>query len=93
MEYKHEQTTTILRHRNSIRAYRILDIRGDNLVIRNSYNRECTVGIPVPKLVNSYKVGDYADIVYFRTGSTGYKAEVIGHTPPEFTPDNGADIV
>ena len=93
MEYKHEQTTTILRHRNAIRAYRILDIRGDNLVIRNSYNRERAAGIPVPKFVSGYKVGDYADIVYFRTGSTGYKAEVIGHTPPEFTPYNGADIV
>lgn len=93
MEYKHEQTTAILRHRNSIRAYRILDIQGDNLVIRNPYNRERTVGIPVPKLVSGYKVGDYADIIYLRTGSTGYKAEVIGHTPPEFTPDNEQDIV
>lgn len=93
MEYKHEQTTAILRHRNSIRAYRILDIQGDNLVIRNPYNREHTVGIPVPKLVSGYKVGDYADIIYLRTGSTGYKAEVIGHTPPEFTPDNEQDIV
>lgn len=93
MEYKHEQTTTVLRRRNSIRSYRILDIQGDNLVIRNPYNRECTVGIPVPKLVGGYKVGDYVDIIYFRTGSTGYKAKVIGHTPPEFTLDNGADIV
>lgn len=93
MEYKHEQTTTILRHRNSIRAYRILDIQGDNLVIRNPYNRERTVGIPVPKLVSGYNVGDYADIIYSRTGSTGYKAEVIGHTPPEFTPDSEQDIV
>lgn len=92
MEYKYEQTTTILRQRNSIMAYRILDMQGDNLVIRNPYDRERTVGIPVPKLVSGYKVGDYADIIFFRTGSTGYTVEVIGHTPPEFVPDNGADV-
>ncbi len=92
MEYKNEQTKAILRRRNSIRAYRILGIQGDSLVIRNPYNRECTVGIPVPKLVSGYKVGDYADIIYLRTGSTGYTAEVIGHTPTEFTPKGNVEI-
>ena len=92
MEYKNEQTKAILRRRNSIRAYRILGIQGDSLVIRNPYNRERTVGISVPKIVGGYNVGDYADIVFLRTGSTGYKAEVIGHTPTEFKPKENVEI-
>lgn len=92
MEYKNEQTKAILRRRNSIQAYRILDIQGDSLIIRNPYNRERTVEILIPKIVGGYNVGDYADIIFFRTGSTGYTAEVIGHTPPEFTPSNGEEI-
>ncbi len=92
MEYKNEQTKAILRRRNSIRAYRILDIQGDSLIIKNPYNRERTVEISVPKIVGGYNVGDYADIIFLRTGSTGYTAEVIGHTPPEFTPSNGEEI-
>lgn len=37
MEYKNEQTKAILRRRNSIRAFKILDIQEDSLVIRNPY--------------------------------------------------------
>lgn len=92
MEYKNEQNKAILRRRNSIQAYRILDIQGDSLIIRNPYNRERTVEISVPKIVGGYNVGDYADIIFLRTGSTGYTAEVIGHTPTEFTPSNGEEI-
>lgn len=92
MEYKNEQTKAILRRRNSIRAFKILDIQEDSLVIRNPYNRERTVGISVPKIVGGYNVGDYADIVFLRTGSTGYMAEVIGHTPTEFKPKENVEI-
>ncbi len=92
MEYKREQTTAILRRRDSIQAFRILDIRGDSIVIRNPYKREYTVEILVPKIVGGYNVGDYADIIFLRTGSAGYTAEVIGHTPIEFTPKNNIEI-
>lgn len=93
MEYKNEQTKVILRRRNSIQAFKVLDIQGDNLIIRNPYNRKHTVKVFVPKIVGDYKAGDYADIKFLRTGSTGYTVEVVGHTPPEFMPDNEADIV
>lgn len=92
MEYKKEQTKLILRKRNSIQAYKILDIKGGNLIVRNPYKRENTAEILVPKLTNDYKVGDYTDIIFCRTGSTSYKMEVVGHTPSEFAPTNGEDI-
>ena len=92
MEYKHEQTTAILRHRNSIRAYRILDIQGNNLIVRNNLDKGRTAEYPVSEPDN-YKVGGYVDMVFVRRGSSSYAIQLIGHTPPEFTPDNGQDIV
>lgn len=91
MKYKHEQTTTILRHRNSIRAYRILDIQGNNLIIRSNLDKEKTMEFAVSDPDN-YKVNDYVDMVFTRTGSSSYRIELIGHTPSTFTPNNGIDI-
>lgn len=93
MTYKHEQTKPVLRRRNSIRTYKVLDIKEGNLIVRNPYKREKTEEILVPKLENDYKVGDYADIIFCKMGSSSYKTELIGHTPPEFVSTNGEDIV
>lgn len=92
MEYKKEQTKLIFRRRNSIRAYKILDIKDGSLIVRNPYKRENATEIEVPKPTDDYKVGDYADIIFLRTGNTGRKIEVVGHTPPEFVPTTRDDI-
>lgn len=92
MEYKHEQTTTILRHGGHIRAYRILDIQGNNLIVRNNLDKNKTAELPVSEPDN-YKIDGYVDLVFVRRGSSSYTMRLIGHTPPEFTPDNGQDIV
>lgn len=91
MEYKREQTTTILRRRNSIRAFRVLDIRGNNLVVRNSLDRSKTAKFAVSE-PDEYKVGDCVDMVFIRTGSNSYSMELIGRTPPEFTPKGNVEI-
>lgn len=41
---------------------------------------------------DNYKVNDYVDMVFTWMGSSSYKIELIGHTPPTFTPNNGIDI-
>lgn len=78
MEYKREQTTTILRRRNFIRAFRVLAIRGDNLIVRNSYDRNKTAVFEVSE-PNEYKVGSYVDMVFIKTGTSSHTIELIGH--------------
>lgn len=95
MNYKHEQTATILRRRNSIKAYKILDIQGNNLIVRNNLDKsktDRTAEFPVSEPGN-YKVGGYVDMVLVSRGSNSHAIQLIGHTPPEFVPDNGADVV
>lgn len=92
MAYKHEQTTVLLRLRNSIRAFKILDIKGNNLIIRNNFNKDKTVEFEVLN-PNNYNIGDYVDMIFCRTGSNSHRIELIGHTPLEFIPDNRQDII
>lgn len=91
MEYKHEQTTAILRRRNAIRAYKILDIQGNNLIVRNNLNKSKTAEFSVSE-PDKYKVGGYVDMVFTKTGSNSHSIELIGHTPPEFVPKGNIDI-
>lgn len=91
MEYKREQTTTMLRCKNSIRSYKILDVRENRLIVRNPLNKNGTVEVPVSEPDN-YKAGDYVDLVFIRMGSNSHRIELIGHTPPEFSPNNRIDV-
>lgn len=91
MEYRREQTTTTLRRRSSIRAFRILDICDSNLIVRNSLDRSKTAKFAVSD-PDEYKVGDCVDMVFIKTGSNSYSMELIGRTPPEFTPKGNVEI-
>lgn len=91
MEYKREQSTIVLRRRNSVRAFRVLAIQGDNLIVRNSYDRDKTAEFAVSE-PDEYKVGDYVDMVFIKTGTNSHTIELIGHTPPEFTPKGNVEI-
>ncbi len=91
MEYKREQSTIVLRRRNSVRAFRVLAIQGDNLIVRNSYDRDKTAEFAVSE-PDEYKAGDYVDMVFIKTGTNSHTIELIGHTPPEFTPKGNVEI-
>ena len=91
MTYKYEQTKPILRRRNGIRAFKILDIKGNNLIVRNPYDRERTFDLITVKNPSDHKVGDFIDAVISRMGTSSYMAQFLGKTPPEFI-DHGKEI-
>lgn len=91
MEYRREQMITTLRRRNSIRAFRILDVQGNNLIVRNSLDRSKTAKFAVSE-PDEYKVGDCVDMIFIKTGSSSYSIELIGHTPEEFIPKGNVEI-
>lgn len=80
MEYEFERTKPMLRRRNGIRAFKILDIRGNNLIVRSPWNREKTFDLTV-KNPNDYKVGDFIDAIISKTGTSSYMAQFLGKTP------------
>lgn len=91
VEYKPEQTKKILRNKNAIHAHKLLGVKGNNLIVRNPYNRDVTAEFAVPN-PDDYKTGNYVDMVFGRIGSTSYRMKLVGYTPTEFVPDNGEDI-
>lgn len=91
MEYRREQTTSALRRRNSIKSFKILAVQNSNLIVRNSLDRSKTAKFAVSE-PDEYNVGDCVDMVFIKTGSNSYSMELIGHTPPEFTPKGNVEI-
>lgn len=91
MEYKREQTTAVLRRRNFIRAFKILDIQGNNLIVRNNLDKSKKAKFPVSEPGN-YKIGSCVDMVFIKTGSSSHTIELIGITPPEFIPQSNIEI-
>ena len=90
-EYEHVQLTVALRSQNNIRAHKVLDIQGNDLVIKLWMNSEKTERFRVPE-PEAYKVGEYLDFIILRTGKTSHTTKLIGKTPIEFIPVDGADI-
>lgn len=91
MEYEFERTKPILRRRNGIRAFKILDIKGNNLIVRNPWNRKKIFDLIIVKNSNDYKVGGYIDAIISRMGTSSYVTQFLGKTPPEFI-ENGKEI-
>ena len=91
MTYKYEQTKPALRRMNDIRAFKILDIKGNNLIVRNPYDRERIFDLIAVKNPNEYKVGGYIDVIINRMGTSSYMAQFLGKTPSDFI-DNGKEI-
>lgn len=92
MNYKQEQTSNIKRRRSGITAHKILAIKGNNLTIRKNLKEPNTMDFSVLD-ARHYKAGEYVDMVIIKTGDHSSTTKLIGHTPPEFVPDNGVDIV
>lgn len=91
MAYKIEQTSKVRRLTANIRAFRILDIKDKCLVIRNATDRNACAMIEVPD-TKEYETGGYVDVIFSKMGTSSYRTEFLGKTPPEFVPKNRTDI-
>lgn len=79
------------RHENGIYALKILEIRGNNAVVKSPLNPKICVLVPLTDS-DYYGAGIYIDVQFVKTGKTSFKADLIGITPPEFVPINGEEI-
>lgn len=79
------------RHENGIYALKVLEIRGDNAVVKSPLNPKICVLVPLSDS-DYYGAGIYIDMQFTKTGKTSFKASLIGITPPELVPINGEEI-
>lgn len=87
---KSEQTNATKRRENNIRSFKILDIKGDGLIIRNAVNKgTCSIAVLDS---SDYEVGNYVDVIFSRTGTSSFKTEFLGKTPQEFVPQSNIEI-
>lgn len=91
MGYKIEQKSKVQRLMNNIRAFRILDIKDKCLIIRNATDRKACAMIDVPD-TKEYEIGSYVDVIFSKMGTSSYRMEFLGKTPPEFVPKHENDI-
>lgn len=91
MEYKAIQKTTVLRNRNGIKAYKILDIQDKHLIFQLWLNSDKQERLIVSN-PESYKVGEYIDLQVVWTSKTSYQVKLIGKTPQSFVPADGREI-
>lgn len=89
--YKHEQTTAALRRINNVKAAKILEIKGNSLIIRRDYKTNKTVEISVSN-PQDYKVNEYIDVILYSNGTSSYGTKFLGRTPGAFIPADGAEL-
>lgn len=87
MEYLSELES---RHESGIYALKILEIRGDSIIVKNPLNPKTCIRIPVSD-TDYYGIDIYVDVAFVNDGDS-YRANLIGITSPEFVPIDGADI-
>lgn len=91
------QANKFMRRNCNVKAFKILDVSGKNLILRLPavFGKNRTMEIPVAK-PESYSIGKYVDIILIYTIDGGvassYKAEFLGKTPEQFIPENGEEI-
>lgn len=77
------------RHENNIYALKVLNVDGNRVVVRNALDTSTRISIIVPDTY--YEPGTYVDVA-FSEKSKSFNARLIGITPPEFVPNDGAEI-
>lgn len=87
MEYLSELES---RHESGIYALKILEIRGDSIIVKNPLDPKTCVRVPVSDS-DYYGIGLYVDVTFTSDGDSS-RANLIGITSPEFVPIDGADI-
>lgn len=84
MEFKQEQLTTVLRHRNNIEAVKITNISDGNLILERFNGKTEKMPVSYPA---RYRVGQFLDVIIFKTGNSSHGMKLVGITPPEFYPE------
>lgn len=90
-KYERRQLSTVLRHKNNVKAHKILDIQDNYLMVR-LWRNKCETERILVSIAEEYKIGEYIDLVVLRMSKTNWRVELIGHTPQEFIPEDDADI-
>lgn len=91
MEYRKEQTTEPLRNQNSVKAYRILDIKDKHLIFQLWLNSDEQGQMKV-SMPEEYQIGEYVDMQVIRNSKTSYQIHLLGKTPAAFIPADGKNI-
>lgn len=78
------------RHKNGIYAVKVLEIRRNNIIVKNPINPKTCILVPVSDS-DYYGTGLYVDVAIANKGKS-FKANLIGVTPPEFVPNDGEEI-
>lgn len=86
MDCKNELKT---RHENNIYALKILNVDGNRVVVRNALDTSTCISLVAPD--SYYEAGTYVDVA-FSEKDKSFNARFIGITPPEFVPNDGAEI-
>lgn len=87
MEHSNELES---RHENGIYAVKILEVRGNNIIVKNPLNPKTCVRVPVSD-TDYYGIDIYVDVAFANDGEV-FKANLIGITSPEFIPIDGDEI-
>lgn len=90
-EVSKEQNDRLSRYHAGIRAYKILNIRGNDLIFRLRGGSDKTESFPVTD-IEAYQTGKYIDLIVEFNGRTSYSIRLIGKTPERFVPADGAEI-
>ena len=91
---KRQRYTKVDRQRGGITSHRILEIRGNNLIIGapKALSKDEKISVPVSD-TSSFKTGDYLDFQFCYTLTDGkpssYQTRFLGKTPPQFIPADG----
>lgn len=91
---KRQRYTKVDRQRGGITSHRILEIRGNNLIIGapKALSTDEKISVPVSD-TSGFKIGDYLDFVFCYTLTDGrtssYQTRFLGKTPPQFIPADG----
>lgn len=76
---------------NSVKAHRILDIKGNNLIIQLWANSD-EQGQVLVSMPEEYTIGEYIDLQVLRTSKTSYQINLIGKTPVVLIPADRRNI-
>lgn len=88
MEHSNELES---RHKSGIYALKILEVRRDGAIVKNPLNPKTCVLVPLSGS-DYFEAGIYVDVEFIKTGKYSFKFNLVGVTPSEFLPANGALI-
>lgn len=79
------------RHKNGIYALKVLEFRGDRVIVKHPLSKGACVLLSAPDL-GYQETGIYIDVRFSPMDGKRYKAVYQGITLPEFVPSDGREI-